>query len=141
GRQGCAVVEEVSEASEHSEDLQETLQHTVEVIARRTNTDVCSIYLPEARVQRLTLRASTGLVRSAVGKVAMSVGEGLTGMVIEKLEPVMAVDAMSHPRFKFFPETGEERYHSFLGVPILERGTPLGVLLVQTLPPPKLSPT
>ena len=48
----------------------------------------------------------------------MSVDEGLTGMVIEKLEPVMAVDAMAHPRYKYFPETGEERYHSFLGVPI-----------------------
>ncbi len=130
---GFTVLEAVTEASEHSEDLQETLQHIVEVIARRTSTDVCSIYILEARVQRLTLRASTGLVRSAVGKVMMSVGEGLTGMVIEKLEPVMAVDAMSHPRFKFFPETGEERYHSFLGVPILERGTALGVLVVQTL--------
>ena len=130
---GFTVLEAVTAASEHSDDLQETLQHIVEVIARRTNTDVCSIYLLEARVQRLTLRASTGLVRSAVGKVVMNVGEGLTGTVIEKLEPVMAVDAMSHPRFKFFPETGEERYHSFLGVPILERGTPLGVLVVQTL--------
>ena len=130
---GFTVLEAVTAASEHSEDLQETLQHIVEVIARRTNTDVCSIYLLEPRVQRLTLRASTGLVRSAVGKVVMSVGEGLTGIVIEKLEPVMAVDAMSHPRYKFFPETGEERYHSFLGVPILERGTPLGVLVVQTL--------
>src|SRR5262249_61465844 len=68
-----------------------------------------------------------------VGKVAMSVGEGLTGMAVEKLEPVMAVDAMSHPRYKFFPETGEERYHSFLGVPVLERGKPLGVLVVHTL--------
>ena len=102
-------------------------------IAKRTSTDVCSIYLLEPRLQRLTLRATTGLERSAVGKVAMSVGEGLTGMAIEKLEPVMAIDAMSHPRYKFFPETGEERYHSFLGVPMLERGTPLGVLVVQTL--------
>ena len=92
-------------------------------------------------MQRLTLRATTGLERSAVGKVAMSVGEGLTGMVIEKLEPVMVIDAMSHPRYKFFPETGEERYHSFLGVPILERGTPLGVLVVQTLRRRKFSAT
>src|SRR5262249_56303524 len=114
---GFTVLEAVTAASEHSEDLQETLQHIVEVIARRTSTDVCSIYLLEPRVQRLTLRASTGLDRGAVGKVVMSVGEGLTGMVIEKLEPVMAVDAMSHPRFKFFPETAEARYHSFLHLP------------------------
>ncbi len=130
---GFTVLEDVTAATESSEDLQETLQRIVEVIAKRTSTDVCSIYLLEPRLQRLTLRATTGLERSAIGKVAMSVGEGLTGMAIEKLEPVMAIDAMSHPRYKFFPETGEERYHSFLGVPVLERGTPLGVLVVQTL--------
>ncbi len=130
---GISVLEDVSAITERSEDLQDTLQRIVEVIARRTSTDVCSIYLLETRVQRLTLEATTGLERSAVGKVAMSVGEGLTGMVIEKLEPVAAVDAISHPRYKYFPETGEERYHSFVGVPIIERGTPLGVLVVQTL--------
>jgi len=138
---GFTVLEDVTAATEHSDDLQETLQRIVEVIAKRTNCDVCSIYLLEPRVQRLTLRATTGLERTAVGKVAMSVGEGLTGMVIEKLEPVMVVDAMSHPRYKFFPETGEERYHSFLGVPVLERGTPLGVLVVQTLRRRKFSAT
>jgi phosphotransferase system enzyme I (PtsP) len=138
---GFTVLEDVTAATEHSEDLHETLQRIVEVIAKRTNTDVCSIYLLEPRVQRLTLRATTGLERSAVGKVAMSVGEGLTGMVIEKLDLVMVVDAMSHPRYKFFPETGEERYHSFLGVPVLERGTPLGVLVVQTLRRRKFSST
>src|SRR5438132_12223448 len=61
-------------------------------------------------------------------------------MAIEKLEPVMAVDAITHPRYKFFPETGEEKYHSFLGVPIIERGTPIGVLVVQTLRRRRLSP-
>jgi phosphotransferase system enzyme I (PtsP) len=138
---GFTVLEDVTAATEHSEDLQEALQRIVEVIAKRTHTDVCSVYLLEPRVQRLTLRATTGLERSAVGKVMMTVGEGLTGMVIEKLEPVMVVDAMSHPRYKFFPETGEERYHSFLGVPVLERGTPLGVLVVQTLRRRKFSAT
>jgi phosphotransferase system, enzyme I, PtsP len=79
---GFTVLEDVTAATEYSDDLQETLQRIVEVIAKRTNCDVCSIYLLEPRVQRLTLRATTGLERSAVGKVAMSVGEGLTGMVI-----------------------------------------------------------
>ena len=78
-----------------------------------SETDVCSIYLLDERTQRLRLAATAGLEQSAVGKVTMSVGEGLTGMAIEKLEPVMAVDAFSHPRYKYFPETGEERYHSF----------------------------
>ena len=130
---GFKVLEDVSAISADAGDLHETLQRIVEVIAKRTSTDVCSIYLLEPRQQRVTLSATTGLERSAVGKVAMAVGEGLTGMVVEKLEPVMAVDAISHPRYKYFPETGEERYHSYVGVPITDRGTPLGVLVVQTL--------
>jgi phosphotransferase system, enzyme I, PtsP len=127
------VLEDVSAISADTEDLADRLQRFVELIVDRTNTDVCSIYLLDERTQRLTLAATTGLERSAVGKVEMEVGEGLTGMTIEKLEPVMVVDAFAHPRFKYFPETGEDRYHSFVGLPLLERGKPIGVLVVQTL--------
>jgi len=137
---GLSVLEGISAITAGSEDLQETLQRIVETVAERANTDVCSLYILDPRAQRLTLWATTGLSRSAVGKVTMSVEEGLTGMTIEKLEPVMAVDAITHPRYKFFPETGEEKYHSFLGVPIIERGTPIGVLVVQTLRRRKFSP-
>lgn len=132
-RHGFSILENISEITARSEDLQDTLQQIVEVVAQRASTDVCSLYILDQRAQRLTLWATTGLERTAVGKVTMSVEEGLTGMAIEKLEPVMAVDAIAHPRYKFFPETGEEKYHSFLGVPIIERGTPIGVLVVQTL--------
>ncbi len=131
--QGITVFEDVSAITSRSEDLQETLQRIVEVVAARTSTDVCSLYILDPRAQRLTLWATTGLDRGSVGKVSMNVDEGLTGMTLEKLEPVMAVDAITHPRYKYFPETGEEKYHSFVGVPMLERGTPLGVLVVQTL--------
>src|SRR5690349_24892722 len=130
---GFKVFEDISGITARSEDLQETLQRIVEVVAERASTDVCSLYILDPRAQRLTLWATTGLSPSSVGKVTMSVEEGLTGMAIETLEPVMAVDALTHPRYKFFPETGEEKYHSFLGVPIVERGTPIGVLVVQTL--------
>jgi len=131
--QGFTVLEDISGITARSEDLQETLQKVVEVVAERTGTEVCSLYILDQRAQRLTLWATTGLDRTAVGKVTMSVEEGLTGMAIEKLEPVMAVDAITHPRYKYFPETGEEKYHSFVGIPIVERGTPIGVLVVQTL--------
>jgi phosphotransferase system enzyme I (PtsP) len=130
---GFRILEDISAITARSEDLQETLQRVVEVVAERANTDVCSLYILDPRAQRLTLWATTGLTRASIGKVTMSVEEGLTGMAIEKLEPVMAVDAITHPRYKFFPETGEEKYHSFLGVPLVERGTPIGVLVVQTL--------
>src|SRR5262245_14450181 len=137
---GLAVLEDISAITARSEDLKETLQRIVEVVAARVSTDVCSLYILDPRVQRLTLWATTGLSRSAIGKVTMSVEEGLTGMVIEKLEPVQAVDAITHTRYKFFPRTGEEKSDSFLGVPIIERGTPIGVLVVQTLRRRRFSP-
>ena len=65
----------------------------------------------------------------------MLAGEGLAGLVVETREPVMVTDAPSHPRFLYFPETGEERYHSFFGVPVSARKTPIGVLVVQTSRP------
>src|SRR2546426_8200221 len=133
------VLEDISAITARSEDLQETLQRIVEVVAERAKTDVCSLYILDPRAQRLTLWATTGLAPSSVGKVTMSVEEGLTGMAIEKMEPVMAVDALTHPRYKFFPETGEEKAPSLLGVPIVERGAPIGVLGVQSLRRRKVS--
>src|SRR5207247_11313551 len=107
---GFKVLEDISALTARSEDLQETLQRIVEVVAERASTDVCSLYILDARAQRFTLWATTGLEPSSIGKVTMSVEEGLTGMTIEKLEPVMAVDAITPPRYKFFPEAGEETY-------------------------------
>src|SRR5207249_2675155 len=114
---GFTVLEDVSAITARSEDLKETLQRIVEVVAERMGTEVCSLYILDPRAQRLTLWATTGLEKSAIGKVTMSVEEGLTGMVIEKGDPVMVVDAIAHPRYKYFPETGEEKYHSFVGLP------------------------
>src|SRR5262249_44570018 len=127
---GVRLLEHVSTLIGQSENLQETLDSIVQVVAERMRTEVCSIYLLDPAVQTLTLWATTGLIRTSVGKVKMHVDEGLTGLVIETMKPVADPDAPLHPRFKFFPETGEERYHSFLGVPILERRVALGVLIV-----------
>src|SRR5260370_20954289 len=69
----------------------------------------------------------------------MRVDEGLTGRVAERMAPVMVGDAFAHPRFKYFPEAGEDPYHSFLGVPLVEGGTLQGVLVVQTLEPRSFS--
>jgi phosphotransferase system enzyme I (PtsP) len=95
-------------------------------------TEVCSIYILDREKRRLTLRATMGLHEESVGKVSMGIDEGITGLVIEKMKPVMVVDALAHPRYKYFPETHEERFHSFLGVPLIEKKLPLGVLVVQT---------
>jgi phosphotransferase system enzyme I (PtsP) len=126
------LLEEIGRAITHSSDLRASAQGIVDTIAASLSMEVCSIYLYDPASQMLTLWATTGLDPSSVGKVAMGVDEGLTGIVVQKLEPVMAIDALAHPRYKYFPETGEERYHSFLGVPVVDRGQPVGVLIVQT---------
>ncbi len=74
-----------------------------------------------------------GLRRDAVGIVVLRSDEGLVGLAAERKEPVVIDRASDHPRFKYFPETGEERFESFMAAPLIVRGAPLGVLTVQTV--------
>src|ERR1041384_6767876 len=126
------ILEDISTLISHSHDLQETLNKIVATVADRMGAEVCSIYILEQSRKRLTLRATMGLDKESVGRVSMGIREGLTGLVIERMKPVMVVDALAHPRYKYFPETHEEHFHSFLGVPLMEKKSPLGVLVVQT---------
>ena len=126
------ILEDISTLISHSQDLQETLKSIVAIVAERMETEVCSLYILDRQKNRLTLCATMGLDQESVGKVSMGINEGLTGLVIERMSPIMVVDAQAHPRYKYFPETGEERFHSFLGVPLIEKRMPLGVLVVQT---------
>src|SRR5208283_544187 len=134
-RDQFALIENISAISgEAAADLRETLDKIVAAIAEGMEVEVCSLYLFDPQRERLVLRATIGLDRDSVGKVSMRTNEGLVGMVIEKGEAVGVTDAISHPRYKYFPETGEERYHTFLGVPVQDgRNKPIGVLVVQTL--------
>jgi signal transduction histidine kinase len=129
------TLEEISHLVSHSGDAAETLTNIVLLIQRRFETDVCSVYLLETDRSHLLLSATVGLAPSAVGKVRMRLTEGLVGLVAEQLQPQVVPDATKHRRFKYFPETGEDPYHSFLGVPILDRGLLQGVLVVQTIEP------
>src|SRR5918994_1605616 len=126
------ILEDISTLISHSRDLQQALNSIVATVSDRMETEVCSIYILDRQNTRLTLRATMGLDEESVDKVSMGTGEGLTGLVIERMKPVMVVDALKHPRYKYFPETHEEHFHSFLGVPLIEQKAPLGVLVVQT---------
>jgi phosphotransferase system enzyme I (PtsP) len=126
------TLEEISNLVAHSHHPGETLSNIVQLIQGRFHTDVCSVYLLESAKNELVLGATIGLKPESVGRVRMRVDEGLSGLVAERLAPVMVDEAFEHPRFKFFPEAGEEPYHSFLGVPLIEGGVLQGVLVVQT---------
>ncbi len=129
---GLRLLEDIGSIIAHSSDHRASVQGIVETIAEHLSMEVCSLYVYDPERQALDLFATTGLDPNSIGKVSMGVDEGLTGIVIQKMEPVMAIDAMAHPRYKYFPETGEERYHSFLGIPVVDQRTSRGVLIVQT---------
>src|SRR5271167_3075280 len=106
---------------------QTRLDKLVEVIAANMVAEVCSIYLRRAG-NALELFATEGLNRAAVHRTRMRSGEGLVGLVVETAEPINLSEAPSHPRFSYRPETGEDPYRSFLGVPVLRGGQVFGVL-------------
>src|SRR5260370_27017675 len=109
---------------------QERLDKIVVLIAANMVAEVCSVYV--LRVDgTLELYATEGLNRQAVHLTVMRSDEGLVGLVASEANAINLSDAQSHPAFSYRPETGEEIYHSFLGVPILRAGNTLGVLVVQ----------
>jgi starch phosphorylase len=129
------TLEEISNLAAEGGKPADTLTNVVALIAKRFKTDVCSAYLLEPDRSNLVLAATLGLQSSCIGALRMPLNEGLTGLVAELVVPVAVDDVRSHPRFKYFKESGEDEYHSFLGVPLVDRGILQGVLVVQTKDP------
>jgi starch phosphorylase len=127
------TLEEIGRLVAASGHPAETLDNIVHLIQRRFGSDVCSVYLLEPDRANLVLAATVGLRRESVGRVRMRLTEGLAGLVAEQVRPLAVADAAAHPRFKYFPEAGEDTYRSFLGAPIVDRGLLQGVLVIQTV--------
>ncbi len=108
---------------------QAKLNSVVGIIAAAIDSEVCSIYLLREGV--LELFATRGLAQEAVHVTKLALGEGLVGTIAQQVEVLNLDEAASHPDFAYKPETGEERYHSFAGVPIIRRERAVGVLAVQ----------
>lgn len=121
------IVQEVNDA----QDLQEILRIIVERVAAAMGVEGCSIYLADHTEKHYQLVASVGFLEGVDGKVTIPFTEGLVSFVGEREEPINLSDAINHPRYRYFPETGEERYQAFLGVPIIHQRKVLGVLVVQ----------
>ena len=112
---------------------QAKLNTVVEVIGEGLDSEVCSIYL--LREGMLELFATKGLAQEAVHVTRMDIGEGLVGTIAESSEMLNLAEATAHPDFSYRPETGEDKYHSFAGVPIVHRERAVGVLCVQHADP------
>ncbi|MCR9105254.1 MAG: phosphoenolpyruvate--protein phosphotransferase [Gammaproteobacteria bacterium] len=121
------IVQEVNSAR----GLNEALEIIVDRVRVAMDTQVCSVYMRDSASGRYVFRATRGLNQDMVGEVSLAAGDGLVGLVAEREEPVNLDNASEHPRFQFFEGIGEEKYHSFLGVPIIHQREVLGVLVVQ----------
>lgn len=125
------IVVNVGEA----EDLQNALRTIVHGVREAMLVDQCSIYLVDpddhADADQLVLTATDGLEADAVGRVRLAFNEGLVGLVASKRRTLSVTDAAQHPQYKHFPITGENRFHAFLGVPVVHYRKVVGVLVVQ----------
>lgn len=111
----------------------QALTEMVRRVANQLELDVCSIYVLEKDREHLCLAATMGLNQSSVGHVRMKTSEGLAGLVVERKQSVSVASAAEHPRFKYFPEAGEEKYSSFHGLAVIDEEQLQGVLVVQTV--------
>lgn len=121
------IVQEVNAAR----DFPSVLNIIVSRVKTLMHTGMCSVYLLDKTRNAYVLAATDGLHPDAVGKVAMTAEEGLVGLVAKRAEPINLEHAETHPNFAYFPETGEEKFSSFMGAPIIHHRVVLGVLVVQ----------
>ncbi len=128
-----SIIEDVGRIISNSSDPADSLREIVKLIADKFDVDVSSIYIFDAAKNRLSLAATVGLSPAMVGKIYMSIDEGLTGLVLKRMRALFVKDPASHPRYKYFEGSGEEKYNSYLGLPLIYHGEALGVLVIQTV--------
>ncbi|WGM40614.1 phosphoenolpyruvate--protein phosphotransferase [Caulobacter sp. NIBR1757] len=124
------LLRQIREAMAGQIPAQAKLDMVVRIIARSMVAEVCSLYLRRSHGD-LELFATEGLAREAVHVTRLKAGEGLVGEIVRLGRPLNLSDAPNHPAFAYRPETGEDPYHAFLGVPLLRGGRGIGVLVVQ----------
>lgn len=131
-RLGLSTLQDISALILQSHDLDETINNIVDIVALRAKSDVCSLYLVDDDQQTLTLRATRGLDQAAIGTVSLKIGEGLTGKVAQEQRLLALEEPQKHPQYRYFAETGEEQFHTFVGIPLFDRQQSIGVLVIQT---------
>ena len=125
-----SLLRQIREALAGGGPAQSRLDMVVRIIARSMVAEVCSLYLRRSNGE-MELFATEGLAPGAVHVTRMKRGEGLVGEIMRLGRPLNLADAPDHPAFSYRPETGEDPYHAFLGVPLLRGGRAIGVMVVQ----------
>ena len=129
--QPLVLLRQIRDVMSAAQPAQSRLDALVKVLARGLRCEVCSIYMLRAG-DMLELYASEGLKKEAVHLTRLRIGEGLVGEIAATQTPLNLREAREHPQFVYRPETGEEEFHSFAGVPIVSGGRVVGVLVVQS---------
>ena len=125
-----SLLKQIREALAGGGPAQQRLDMVVRIIALSMVAEVCSIYLRRANGE-MELFATEGLDAGAVHVTRMKPGEGLVGEILKQGRPLNLADAPEHEAVSYRPETGEDPYHAFMGVPLLRGGRVIGVLVVQ----------
>ncbi|MCG8454021.1 MAG: phosphoenolpyruvate--protein phosphotransferase [Spirochaetales bacterium] len=126
----CSV-SELADLFRRGRDIKGFLSQVVHVVSRHMKADICSVYIFNERLDRLVLQASDGLNPLLVGQLSLAPGEGLTGLALKELRPIREGRGQDNPYFKAIPNSGEEKYESFLAVPIIRGIRRVGVLVLQ----------
>ena len=122
-------------------NMEDFLQKITAMVTRHMECEVCSIYLYYADLQELVLKATRGLNPASVDTVRMKIGEGLTGLALKEKRSIYEGQAKNNPNYRFFPGIGEEKFESFLAVPILRGSVEIGVMVIQSEKKDHFSPT
>lgn len=124
-------ISELNDMLNETTSLPAFLDRCIGVVARHFGADVCSIYLYDPVQKCLNLVSTIGLNRENAASVSLKLGEGLTGLALQELRPIMASESSKHPNYRFFPGLLEEKYDAYLGIPILRGVERIGVLVIQ----------
>ena len=129
------LLNHISDIISKNENYEDTLDKIVSAMAEGLHVSVCSVYIYDDDKDRLYLAASHGLKKESIGKVTMRPGEGLTGTSFKSGKLINVENPDKHPSFKYFKNTGEEKYRSFLSSPLLAGDKCIGILVIQrTIP-------
>ena len=111
--------------------LDEALSLVVKRSRSSMGADACSVYIYDTQTDRFILMAVDGVMPDEIGKVQVSLNEGLVGWVAAHEEVVNLSNAADHPGFDHISKPTDESFHGFLGAPIIHHGRTMGVLVAQ----------